>query len=248
MSCDQITCATSSEIKWSPVHHKEKPEDFLPGVELLQANTERGLCCPSAQREQLHILMEQKSFQGRGITCQQYAYYHPFTQLRSPKDKPKSLRTSPLTVFQARDPRELLYLQGYLFTSIFTRFLQSRCPYNVPTIQISQATSLHSPLWVTGTKIWNVSIGKPQDTQPPSPQYFQAVLTSSHQCGGNTAPLWWGYISQHGNPKQVLHPSRTACPDPAAFFQLPGSFMTLAWYKLLIQGLKQRDNQTPRKR
>lgn len=138
--------------------------------------------------------------------------------------------------------------QGPKRASIFTRFLQSRCPYNVPTIQISQATSLHSPLWVTGTKIWNVSIGKPQDTQPPSPQYFQAVLTRYHQCGGNTAPLWWGRISQHGNPKQVLHPSRTACPDPAAFFQLPGSFMTLAWYKLLIQGLKQRDNQTPRKR
>lgn len=112
MSCDQITCATSSEIKRSPDHHKEKPEYFLPGVELLQANTERGLCCPSAQREQLHILTEQNSFQGRGITCQQYFYYHPFTQLLSTKGKPQSLRTSLLTVFQARDPRKQAYLQG----------------------------------------------------------------------------------------------------------------------------------------
>lgn len=63
---------------------------FLPGVELLQANTERlGLCFTSVQREQLHILMEQNSLQGGGITCQQYFYYHPFTQPLSTKDKPR---------------------------------------------------------------------------------------------------------------------------------------------------------------
>lgn len=135
MLCDQITCVTSSEIKWPSDHHVEKPEHFLPGVKLLQAKIEwLGLCCPSVQRQQLHIRMEQNSFEGGGITCQQYFYYHPFTQLLSTKDKPRSLRTATNGVSG----------QGSKTVNIFTRFLQSRCPYNIPTIRISQATLLLS--------------------------------------------------------------------------------------------------------
>lgn len=101
---------------------------------MLQANTEwLGLCCPSVQREQLHILMEQNSFQENGITCQQYFYYHPFTQLLSSKDKPMAWRTSPSIGVSVQGPKR---------ASICTRFLQSCCPYNVPTIWISQATLL----------------------------------------------------------------------------------------------------------
>lgn len=209
MLCDQITCATSSEIKRSPF---VKPEYFLPGVELLQGNTMAGFTLPLWQ---LHILMDQNSFQGGGITCQQYFYYHPFTQLLSSKDKPMSLRTSPSNGVSGQWPKK---------ASIFTRFLQSRCPYNVPTIWISQATLLLCTA-PSGSQAQNL-----KHRYWETPGYPTSFTPTFSSCIEQLPPVWkkhiLGHISQHGNPKQVLHLSRTACPDPAGFFEPPGSLTT----------------------
>lgn len=140
-------------------------------------------------------------------------------------------------VFQARDPRVQAYLQGSSKGGAQIMFLQYGSHKKLPFSPQPPLGHRHKDL---KHQYW--------ETQPASPQHFQAVLTSSHQCGANTPPLWWGHISQHGNPKLVLHPSRTSRPDPAGFFQLPRILMTLDWYKLLVLGFKQCNNQTPSKR
>lgn len=215
-----------------------KPEHFLAGVKLLQANTEwLSLYAAPLFKEGSSIFSWSKTH----LKVEASLANSTFTIIPSHNPKAQKINQGPWALLlqmmsQARDPRQQTYLQGFSKASAHVMLPQYGSH--------NQLRSLHSLLWVTGTKIWNISIGKPQDTQPASPQHFQAVLNSSHECWGNTSPLWWGHISQCGNPKQVLHLCRTACPDPAGFFRFLGLSMTLDWYKLLILRFKQCNNQT----